>query len=113
MIFWRIEKHYTTALQKIKNQIQLTLFAVAKSPDSDRLMSWARVVNYFCPDPPEPDFPDPPLFAQVRSVGASRSAIFLEVDNMFHKQILSHQLADLFPLPPIYLSQLPSKLNAK
>lgn len=87
------------------------MLAVTKSPDSDRLISWPRVCNSFCPSPPEPDFSDPSMFSQIRCLGQKRSAFFVDIDNMFHNQRLSLSISDLFPLPAISISKLPLHLQ--
>lgn len=111
MLYWRIEERKTRALDHSANQLQLKIFAVTKSPDADRLISWPRVCNTFCPIPPEPDITDPSMFSQIRCIGKSRSSFFVDIDNMFHNQRLSLKIADFFPLPAIALSNLPVTLQ--
>lgn len=111
ILFWCRNDFPSTPLQRMANKLQLTLFAVSKTPNTDRLISWSCIINQLCSDPLEPDFPYPSLFAQVRSIGSIQSAIYMDVNNMFHNGRLSPQLADLFPLPTILLSQLPTWLQ--
>lgn len=75
MLFWRLDEFPSNPLQQHADKIQLTLFAVSQSPDTDRLISWPIAVNLFYPEPSEHDFPDSSLFTQVRSIGSRRSAI--------------------------------------
>lgn len=111
MLFWRLDDICTTPLQHLAHKLQLNIFAVSKTSETDLLISWPRIVKQFCPEPPNPDFPDPVLFAQMRSIGQVKSAIYMDVDNMFHNHGLSIQMADLFPPPFIFLSQLPARLQ--
>lgn len=57
MLYWRIENNKTRPLHKYADTLQMTLFAVSKSPNSERLISWPRICNMFCPSHPNLIFP--------------------------------------------------------
>lgn len=76
MLYWRDDNRNCRPLHRVPNQLQLTLFAVSKSLDKDRLISWPRVCNTFCTLPPEPDFPYPSFLSQVRWIGDKKSSVF-------------------------------------
>lgn len=101
MLFWREEQKQSRPLHPHADRSQLTLFAVTKYDTVDILTSWPGVLNSFSPDPPEPDFPDPSLFSQVRCIGEKIATFFLDIANMCHNQKLSRDMSDLFSLRAI------------
>lgn len=89
MLYWRLKDVRTTPLHHFAHHLQLAMFAFTKTTDTDRLFSWTRTCNTFCPLPPERDLPDPSLFSQIRCMGRNVFIIFIDMDNMFHNQRLS------------------------
>ena len=59
MIRWSIVEEEEKSCTDLANSIQLTLFAVSKTQNRTRLISWPRVQNDALSDPPTSTFPTP------------------------------------------------------
>lgn len=66
LIACRIEEMRSTKLSNYASTLELTIFAITKDAEHDRLISWPRVSNRFAKIPPPPDLPDPSLFQYMR-----------------------------------------------
>lgn len=62
LIRWRLDEDRKTILSNYAHILQITSFAITKSVDLDRLISWPRVRNMYSKEPPNPEIPDPTLF---------------------------------------------------
>ena len=97
----------------IQDTITVTLFAVTKNADTDRLISWPRTQNDFLPTPPRTSLPDPSLFASLTAPTSNLSAFFLDIKDMFHNIVLPPHLSSLFPMPPIAFGNLAPNLQQR
>lgn len=107
MLHWSVlsteDNHYCA----MASEIQMTLFAVSKSHNRSRLISWPRVQNDAIQELPFTSLPHPSMFEAIRQQGSALSSFFLDISNMFHNITLSLWLSRLLPMPPILFSHLP------
>ena len=102
MIRWSIVAEEDKSYTDLANSIQLTLFAVSKTQNRTRLISWPRVQNDALPNPPYTHLSDPSLFEAIEANGPDFSTFYLDVSNMFHKTTFLYWLTKLFPLQTIH-----------
>lgn len=90
----------------------MTLFAVHKDEHSKTLkeISWPRAQNEFLPDPPKISLPNLGLFSSIVTPQGKKSAIYIDIQNIFHNLALPHQLPLLFPMKKVRLADLPQTL---
>lgn len=112
MLHWSSVAQEDDEYRVLADKVEMTLFAVTKDMYCDRLISWPRVQNELLP-PPFVSLPDPSLLGGIRCDSNGASAIFLDIQNMYHNIPLPHQLARLFPLRPVSLHQLPPPFQTK
>lgn len=110
MLSWSVVSQGQARYSKLADFIQITLFAVTKSPEEDRLISWPRIQNHLLSDPPHTHLPSPDLFQSIMVKSPSLSAFNFDVANMFHNIALLQCISMLFPLPKVKLSDLPPPL---
>lgn len=116
LINWRLDDIRATELRNYAHLLQLTIFAIKKDLNTERLISWPRIANLFSMLPPKPDLPDSLLFEYLCSdmkLRATEAGIYLDVSNMFHKMPLPIPLTELFPLPVITYGELSDSLLRK
>lgn len=77
MLFWRPDATKTRPLHQHADTLHITLFAVMKSEESDRLLSRPALLVNLLQHPPETDFLYSSLLYQVRCLGATPKAFFL------------------------------------
>lgn len=109
LINWRLDEAWATKLSNYAHLLQLTIFAIKKDLNTDRLISWPRLANLFSKLPPKPDLPDSSLFEYLctdMKLSATEAGIYLDVSNMFHNMPLPAPMTDLFPLPAITFGEL-------
>ena len=82
----------------------MSIFAVLKSEDSDRLISWPLLTNLFSPDAPKVSLSEPSLFNLIDYSEAQLSSITADAEKMFHNITLPPIFSALFLLPRIRLS---------
>lgn len=75
--------------------LQLTIFAVTKSPWEDILISFSIVKDLLCLPPDHSHFPDPSLFNKLIPFGNKKSPIFLCTDNIFQWNSLTQTVGTI------------------
>lgn len=109
LLHWRLDEARHTKLSNYAHLLQITIFAITKDINTDRLISWPRLANHVSLLPPKPDLPDSSLFEYLcvqRSENIDEAGIYLDVANMFHNMPLPIPMTDLFPLPTISYGEL-------
>ncbi|KAI0563493.1 hypothetical protein FGB62_38g110 [Gracilaria domingensis] len=107
MLHWSKTSNEHASYSKLANKLTMSLFAVVKDANNDRLIGWPRVQNAFMPRPPITDLPIPDLFANIKLKSHIESfGIFFDKSNMFHCIRLPRHFAMLFPMKTIQFLQL-------
>lgn len=73
-----------TPLSHYAEHLCMTIFALTKDREQERLISWPPQANSVAPEPPRPDFPKPRHFGYIRSAADKWSGFWLDVSNSFH-----------------------------
>lgn len=97
---WRLKDKREPRLSNYTTNLQITSFAITKSENEDRIISWTRIANLFSVRPPTPDLPDPSLFNFMTCGQVKLAGIYLYIANMFHNLNVPKPLTDLLPLRP-------------
>lgn len=106
ILSWSLMSEESNDYRLLASTIQMSIFSVTKSEASDRLISWPQVQNALLPDPPQVSLPNPGLFDQIKSSSERLSAVYLDIENMFHNIFLPKWLSLLFPMQPVQASTL-------
>lgn len=101
LLAWRPECVRATQLSEHADVLCMTIFAISKDPQHERLISWPRHANELVPAPPKPDFPKPRHFGYIQTTPETWSGFWLDAANMFHNLAVPEEMRDLFPLQPI------------
>lgn len=83
MLNWSVVKAESLQYQKLPNKITMTLFAVVKEKEQDRLIRWPRIQNEHMSKPPYVDLPAPDLFTII-CMDSSTNVLgfFFDIANM-------------------------------
>lgn len=106
LLTWRLDEMRQTDLSNYASTLELTNFAIRKDANYERLISWPRITNLYAKISLSPELPDPSLFQLTRADDIKKSAIYLDVSNMFHNMGPPILMTDLFPFPLIKFGEL-------
>lgn len=99
MLSWSAGKFEDLEYQTLADRITMTLFAVKKDDNCDRLISWPRMQNDFILNAPYVDLPTPNLFQNIRTATHGfLLGFYLDTSNKFHCIRLSYSFTKLLPM---------------
>ena len=112
MAGWSLLATEDSSYKCMASYLIMSLFAVRKDAQRDRMISWTRTQNEMMPDPPYGDLPDPSNFRRLRMPdNADLQAFHFDIENKFHKIRLPSSIVKLFPLRPACFGDLPGTLQ--
>lgn len=112
MISWRDEASIESSDLAMVKACTMSLFAVRKDDDADRLISWPRTQNDLFLNVTPIDLPDPSLFGRLEIArDAALCGFAIDVSNMFHNIVLPSWMSAMFPMPALVFGNMPGPLQ--